>query len=204
MKLSCAWLRAWFPVWGGFLAGGLISILLVGPVIGPAGEVVDSSVRGAPQGRAQVPAPAPRAAETEYCDGILRNQFVFQRNASTAAGFNDVVDTIHQQREACSSVFWSPVVTSPTAFGAGPHCWPFDSFRNRWVPASGYSVGSVLHSAAVPADLLDPATGAPRLDSGRDSDNDLIVYFSDPSSVPDDGASCWLYVAYQSQWYPTP
>ena len=95
---------------------------------------------------------------------------------------------------------WNPVVTSPTAFGGGPHCWPFDSFRNLWVPAPGYSVGS----AAVPADLLDPARDAPRLDSGRDRDNDVIVYFSNPSSVLADGASCWLYVARLSRWYATP
>ena len=53
------------------------------------------------------------AIETEIglnCDGILRNQLVFQRGASTKDRMNVVVAQIQSQQEDCASDVWGPVV----------------------------------------------------------------------------------------------
>ena len=41
-----------------------------------------------------------------------------------------------------------------------------------------------------------------RTKSGRDSENNIIVYFNlDVSSRPSDGASCWMYYARLKAWH---
>ena len=49
------------------------------------------------------------------CDGILRNQLVFQRGASTKDRMNVVVAQIQSQNEDCSSDVWGPVVLDLSA-----------------------------------------------------------------------------------------
>ena len=44
------------------------------------------------------------------CDGILRNQLVFQRGASTKDRMNVVIAQIQSQNEDCSSDVWNPDV----------------------------------------------------------------------------------------------
>ena len=41
---------------------------------------------------------------------------------------------------------------------------------------------------------------AARESSGRDADNNIIVYWGDGSRKPADGAGCWLYVARLRTW----
>ena len=44
------------------------------------------------------------------CDGILRNQLVFQRGASTEERMNVVIAQIQSQNEDCASDVWNPTV----------------------------------------------------------------------------------------------
>ena len=44
------------------------------------------------------------------CDGILRNQLVFQRGASTKDRMNVVIAQIQSQNADCASDVWEPVV----------------------------------------------------------------------------------------------
>ena len=53
------------------------------------------------------------AVETEVglnCDGILRNQLVFQRGASTESRMNTVIARIQSQHTECASDVWAPEV----------------------------------------------------------------------------------------------
>ena len=64
---------------------------------------------------------------------------------------------------------------------------------------SGLSVGDNL----VPADLRigNNLSGAPRRGSGRDSANDILVYWSsDAAERPGAGSACWLYVDRLGVW----
>ena len=61
------------------------------------------------------------------CDGILRNQLVFQRGASTEDRMNVVIAQIQSQNEDCASDVWNPTVidlavTGTTGDDAG-HCY---------------------------------------------------------------------------------
>ena len=41
-----------------------------------------------------------------------------------------------------------------------------------------------------------------RLTSGRDSKNNILVYWADTAGArPSDGASCWLYIARLDTWH---
>lgn len=55
----------------------------------------------------------------------------------------------------------------------------------------------------VPADLRlkNNLKFAPRRSSGRDGDNNIIVYWStDADERPSDGAACWMYVNRPGGW----
>ena len=114
------------------------------------------------------------------CDDILKNQFVFQRNASTAEALNAVISVIQNQRvDQCSVDVWNP-----TAANASQHlgCFTHETIGNQDVPSG-------LHRTAT-----DPRA---RLNSGRDRDNNIIVHWS---RKPADETNCWLYVARLSTW----
>ena len=65
------------------------------------------------------------------CDGILRNQLIFQRGASTAGRMNVVVAQIQSQHSECASDVWAPSVVdhSDTAPKEGV-C--FSSTQSTW------------------------------------------------------------------------
>ena len=132
----------------------------------------------------------PRSAiPTSGCDDILRNQFVFQRNASDTDDLNAVISTIQSQRvDQCSVDVWNPEVGTAEMVEATPQ-------------TAGCRTPAVLNQE-VPAGLHKGGAENPdhvRYDSGRDRENNIIVHwiYSDP---PDDGASCWLYIARMSTW----
>ena len=52
------------------------------------------------------------------CDGILRNQLVFQRGASTEDRMNVVVAQIQSQNEDCAVDVWNPTVIDLGVLGA--------------------------------------------------------------------------------------
>ena len=141
------------------------------------------------------------AIETEIglnCDGILRNQLVFQRGASTRDRMNVVVAQIQSQQEDCSSDVWGPVVldlssASEDAAARG-NCYGDAAGGSDYVPKIG--------TQEIPSGLLVGTGGNPRTKSGRDSENNIVVYFNlAAASRPSDGASCWLYYSRLKAWH---
>lgn len=134
-------------------------------------------------------------ARERYCDSILRSQLVFQRNSSTYDRFQEVVRVIQDQRsDVCGSDVWAPVVSSSPAVSGG--C--FDSVELAAV--GGGPDSARVGTLVVPSGLMGE-NGRVRRMSGRDMDNNVLVYWSLRSGErPDDGSLCWLYVARLSTW----
>ena len=140
------------------------------------------------------------------CDGILRNQLVFQRGASTEERMNVVVAQIQSQNEDCSSDVWNPtVIDLGAASGEGD-----DAVAGKGNCYGGSGATAELSdspkvgSQEIPSGLFiggdDSAETRER--SGRDSENNIIVYFNlEVSNRPSDGASCWLYYARLKAWH---
>ena len=141
------------------------------------------------------------AVETEVglnCDGILRNQLIFQRGASTAERMNTVISRIQSQQAECASDVWEPeVVNIDTTAGAEVGRCFGDT------PIQGTD-DAKIGSADVPDGFkVGPeATRVVRLTSGRDSKNNILVYWANGAGArPSDGASCWLYIARLDTWH---
>ena len=140
------------------------------------------------------------------CDGILRNQLVFQRGASTEDRMNVVIAQIQSQNEDCAVDVWDPTVIDLNKTGTDTdlhgHCY-----------AAGVGTAGKVTATASPKvgtqELPDglivgevKADALTRTKSGRDSGNNIIVYFSlDVASRPSDGASCWMYYARLKAWH---
>ena len=121
------------------------------------------------------------------CDGLLKEQLVFQRIADTPKRMQFLVSRIQSQRSECAAEFWSPVVKVDP--GLPPDCLSVDK------------VGGVL----VPDGLMDGASV--KNIAFRDGENNIIVYWTVPTDssaeatgLPSDSAVCWLYVSDFSAW----
>ena len=124
------------------------------------------------------------------CDRVLKNQLVFQRAASTHERMNAVIKQIQAQRDECASDIWSPFIsyignTDDASTGVNE-----DTFG-----CPGTSVGDT----DVPRGLEVDAAGHIRGNSGRDSDNNIIVHFAE-AHKPTDSAKCWMYVDRLKTW----
>ena len=153
------------------------------------------------------------AVETEIglnCDGILRNQLVFQRGASIEARMNVVIAQIQSQNSDCASDVWDPRVidlkgTAGTDDADG-NCYGAQGLQAS-VAAGATADKFLVGSQLMPEALLRPTGTAAtpwkaRKESGRDSENNVIVYFHlEPGQRPSDGASCWLYFARLKSWH---
>ena len=129
----------------------------------------------------------------EDCDRLLRNQLKFQRSASTMGRMQEVIRSIQNQRDNCVQAVWNPVVDDAAAHhSVNPACWAATD-----TPQGDLAVvGNVL----VPQGLRDSDDRA-RDKSGRDSSNNIIVFFSaQPDQRPQDNAMCWLYVKRLNAW----
>ena len=128
------------------------------------------------------------------CDGLLRSQLVFQRGASTAKRMNEVRAQIQSQRQECAAEVWNPKVDDTTYSGGEAFCFA----TAEAAEGDTASVGTQV----VPAGLRDKntITGVVRSASGRDADNDIIVYWGDAANRPTDNATCWLYVKRLATW----
>ena len=132
------------------------------------------------------------------CDGVLKDQLVFQRNVSSPDKMQFLIAQVQGQRSDCSADMWNPVVRKRV--GHPPGCFESDdevSFEGALVPGMG--------GVAVPSGLRDG--GDVRDESSRDPDNNIIVYWVHPSDttasvtgLPSDGAVCWMHVAAFSSW----
>ena len=149
----------------------------------------------------------------DNCDQLLRNQLVFQRGASTAGRMNEVVRQIQAQRDNCVSELWNPDVVDSTAgtlavctdnsVPLNGNCTDAGDVDTAAVGASHASCASlVIGEQTVPRGLVPDGGGQPRVESGRDSSNNIIVYFSptDLSNRPSDAAFCWMYVSRLNNW----
>ena len=114
------------------------------------------------------------------CDRVLKNQLVFQRAASTAPRMLSVIKQIQAQRDECASDIWDPVI---------------EDFVDSVSGCAGDSVGDT----DVPRGLHADDAGNVRANSGRDSDNNIIVHF-DHENRATDSASCWMFVDRLKTW----
>ena len=144
------------------------------------------------------------------CDGILRNQLVFQRGASTKDRMNVVIAQIQSQNEDCASDVWEPeavdhgdAVTVAGVVGKAGMC--FTSSGGADFTAAAADTWIVGDQPVAVGLLRKESTGTdykPRVSSGRDSGNNIIVYWStEVKKRPSDGASCWLFFARLKSWH---
>ena len=124
--------------------------------------------------------------ETEVglnCDGILQNELVFQRAASTAGRMGVVIHEIQSRHSECAEDIWKPVINDEHSGTCG--------LGTDTLTVGSWDVPSGLQSS-----------DEPRETSGRDSRNNILVYWDDlPGNRPSDGAACWLYQSRLNRWH---
>lgn len=153
------------------------------------------------------------------CDDILQNQMVFQRGASNASRIQQVISQIQVQRSECAGEVWNPIVITQNnastpvivdntaAKGAKSErhfsgCFGATEKDDVAPSASELAILKVGENA-VPAGLRlqNNLAGWPRRASGRDGDNNIIVYWAlGPNQKPSDGSSCWMYSSRLGVW----
>ena len=124
------------------------------------------------------------------CDGVLKDQLVVQRTASTPDRMQFLISQIQGRRDECSMDLWDPVVRQRAGHPVGCD-----------FGGSDHTVGEI----PVPDSLK--ASGSVVNKSSRDADNNIIVYWVHPGDttapkkgLPSDGAVCWLHVAAFGAW----
>ena len=146
------------------------------------------------------------------CDGILRNQLVFQRGASTKDRMNVVVAQIQAQNSDCASDVWDPevfdhgddTVNDANATATAGQCF---STTGGAAFTAKEAEKWIVGEQAFPEGLLRTDNAAvpkytARTTSGRDSENNIIVYWDVKiAKRPSDGASCWLFFARLNSWH---
>ena len=133
----------------------------------------------------------------DNCDQLLRNQLVFQRGASTQGRMSEVIRQIQAQRDNCVSELWSPVVDDTSA-GTATGC-----HSTATTPLYVSPLVAKIGDLTIPRGLYTgfAATDTVRKTSGRDSDNNIVVYWSETAGfTPADNATCWLYVSRLNSW----
>ena len=131
----------------------------------------------------------------DNCDQLLKNQLVFQRGASTMGRMNEVVRQIQSTRDNCVSELWDPKATDT---GATDSAGCFAAVGTAVPKYDAADVGDLT----VPRGLYTGTvvgTDTVRLTSGRDSENDILVYWL-PANRPSDNATCWMYVSRLNNW----
>ena len=129
---------------------------------------------------------------SQDCDEILRQQFVFQRNASTMQRMQAVIGRVQSQhRETCSVDIWDPVVMDVDLSATPPlsNC-----------PSAGVSSTTDVGGQPIPSGLQQPGESQLRFASGRDRDNNIIVRW-EAANPPTDNSKCWMYVSSLDRWF---
>ena len=126
------------------------------------------------------------------CDSVLRSQLVFQRGASTKDRIQVVISQIQSQQQACAKDVWDPEAID---MDEGGLC--YSAQPGKLFPAI---VGDQDLPEGLTRQRGDRTIG--RLTSGRDSENNIIVYWSNTEAKrPSDAASCWLYYSRLRSWH---
>ena len=151
------------------------------------------------------------------CDQVLRNQLVFQRGAGTSSNINEIIAQIQATRSECPTDVWDPQATDGAAATVEA---PSPVIAAHWAAAGAVRIGisrcfgsaaptgtaiagMEVGSQKVPRGLRDKNEDDQlvRSTSGRNSDNDILVYWGEASDIrPSDGAVCWLYVNRLRSW----
>ena len=127
------------------------------------------------------------------CDSVLRNQLVFQRGASTAVRMQVVISQIQAQQQECAKDVWDPeAIDINTTTGS--------LLGKCYSATAGAVTPTVVGDQDLPEGLKREDDA--RTTSGRDSENNIIVYWADTvAKRPSDAASCWLYFARLRAWH---
>ncbi len=148
------------------------------------------------------------------CDQTLRQQLVFQRGASTSSNINEIIAQIQATRSECPTDVWNPQAADgagDTVAGVTTQVWANDAtatgisrcFGATQPADAAARAAMAVGSQKVPRGLRDQNADDQlvRSSSGRNSDNDIIVYWSNTDALrPSDGAKCWLYVSRLRTW----
>ena len=120
------------------------------------------------------------ADSTTDCDQLLRNQLVFQRGASTFGRMNEVIRQIQAQRDDCVSELWNPAAMDLAATPTANDCFGTTAPGRDYASPLAVKVGDLT----VPRTLYGGFTTNDdvRHTSGRDSDNNIIVYWHNGTS----------------------
>ena len=95
----------------------------------------------------------------QNCGAVLRNQFVFQRNASTTDALNAIISVIQNQRvEQCSVDVWNPTAVNASA---AEGCFDNDTIGYQDVPSGRWSCQNPEYSNSV-FPSSKPTTQTPR------------------------------------------
>lgn len=143
------------------------------------------------------------------CDHVLKRQLVFQRGASDADRMNVVIKQVQSTRGGeCPSDVWNPLVNDEghkekTIDGKSVGgCFGGDELSSaadkvEQVKSAGVGDTVVPRGLRQQNDLEKP----PRLASGRDRDNNIIVYWDhNAERRPASQAVCWMYSDRLSLW----
>ena len=162
------------------LVGAVVGLIIVGVAFLIPGVISELVIE--PAGGIAV-----EAQQGTDCDGIFRRQLVVQRAVSRPEHMNYLIARIQGSRDECRAGFWNPFVHLTSLTPAVP-C--LDVLTGTASATNPHTIGGVV----VPSGLLT-SSYLPRGRSSRDSNNDIIVHFRlvPESSVPSDGAVCWLY-----------
>ena len=155
------------------------------------------------------------------CDSVLRNQLIFQRGASTKDRMQVVISQIQAQQQECAKDVWDPeaidlgkaTAASGVAAGINGQDSTDGAMGLCFTSSGGFAATDDAATIEVgdqsfPGGLTrEGGTSTakkyyPRSTSGRDSENNIIVYWADGvAKRPSDAASCWLYFARLRSWH---
>ena len=151
---------------------------------------------------------------TVDCDLVLHEQLIIQRAANDTLGVNGIVLQVQDHFSDCTDNSWSPIASdvqvSPkgeagppgsAAYGPGScfgaHVPPDTNGDDQ--TRSELAVGEQV----VPAGLRNEDDAGKRVQawSGRDQDNNIIIYWGHQAHRPLGDALCSLYDSQQGTWY---
>ena len=157
-------------------------------------------------------------ANPQDCDDMLRRELVLSRGADVRKWMNRWVGEIQADNDRCAPEFWNPEIDDGN-YWLGPRSdWiaahRMDAAYYRSLPrcfsntdpsvsADRFPSMAKVGDLSVPFSLYDKSLGdrVVRATSGRDSNNNIIVYWSAaPGRGPADGSICWLYVSRFKFW----
>ena len=133
------------------------------------------------------------------CDGILQEQLVVNRTVASAQAVNVLVSAIRARYEACDNGLWTPWAELGGPLDADVIQAVADCFDG--------STTDSIEGVSVPRGLRKGLSV--RMTTGRDANNNILVYWDRVSTPPDpgpphglpgDGAICWMYVSGLDAW----